>query len=78
MTCSDMFENVGVKQARCGMKCPLRVFPKCHPKAYIDVFVDSRRRIITLVCGACDQTLEVIRLDKHDKRKTKTNAVPGK
>lgn len=44
------------------MDCPVRVRPRCHNRAHIDVFVDGKRKIVTLVCSKCDRTISTIRL----------------
>jgi len=65
--CIELLAGASRHQAKTRMKCPIRIFPLCHPKAGVDVFVDGKRRIITLVCEACDRTISqiVIKKVKH-------------
>ena len=59
MTCRNLFDPAGDKRKK--LDCPSRVFPKCHPRAYLDVFCDSKNKTIILVCGQCDRTVSVIK-----------------
>jgi hypothetical protein len=51
-----------MQQSKTGLKCPIRIFPLCHPKACVDVFVDGIQNTITLVCSQCDRSLAVIKI----------------
>lgn len=62
--CKELIGAVGKHQRKTKMKCPVRIFPVCHPKSFVDVFVDSRQSRITLTCGACDQVLSTIHIKK--------------
>ena len=62
MVCQELLLEASAHQKKNKIKCPIRIFPKCHPKAYVDCFVDGKLKIITLVCSACDQTIATIQV----------------
>lgn len=57
--------------------CPIRVFPRCHPHAHFDVFIDPKKGTITLCCSKCDRPLPTIRA-KHENGTSKRDAGKGK
>lgn len=67
--CDNLF--VGVSINKLSDHCPIKIFPSCHPKASLEVFVDRKRKEITLVCSKCDKTISVIKVKHHDPRRTK-------
>lgn len=73
MSCRELLESAAGHQHKTRLDCPIRIFPVCHPKAYVEVFVDGKQQIITLVCSACDTTMSVIRINKvkHEARRHK-------
>lgn len=42
------------------MDCPIRLHPRCHPKANFDVYVDAPKSQFVLCCSSCDQPVEFI------------------
>lgn len=60
--CRELFNQVFRYNRRNKISCPIRIFPHCHPKSYLEVFVDSKRKRITLVCGTCDRTISTINI----------------
>ena len=71
MACKELFLNAAKQERRTKIRAPIRLFPRCHPNAFVDVFADHRSRTITLVCGACDRTMEVIHVRKESKQDAK-------
>lgn len=59
MTCRSLFE--GATKHRKELDAPIRIFPRCHPKAYLEVFVDSKKGTVILCCSACDRLVETIK-----------------
>lgn len=53
--CNDLFREASGK-----MDCPIRMFPKCHPRAHIEVFIDVRHRSFILCCGQCDRPVTTV------------------
>lgn len=68
MACKEIIDNATRQQRKTRMKCPVRLYPKCHHKAPIDLFCDGRKRIIYLVCSKCDATLSQIIVKKDPKQ----------
>lgn len=64
MSCKELLENACKKQKKGNVDCPIHIFPLCHPRAQVEVFVDGKRREITLVCGKCDRTISKIQIKK--------------
>ena len=62
MSCKEIVDSAEKQQASTKMDCPVRIFPKCHPKSRMDVFVDGKRKLITLVCGRCDRTVTTVKV----------------
>lgn len=67
MVCHELMHGASMKQEY--LDCPIRVFPKCHKKAHVEVFVDGKRRKIMLCCSACDRPISLIELGKKRKKK---------
>lgn len=65
MTCKSLFN--GASKNRKHLDAPVRIYPKCHPGAALDVYVDSVKGTIILCCAKCDRLVETI----HPKRKGK-------
>lgn len=53
--CKNLFTS-----AKSEMGFPVRVYPKCHPRAHLDVFVDAKYRTIMLCCSKCDRPISII------------------
>lgn len=68
--CSELF-TVAAKK----LPCPIKLWPHCHPKAHIDVYVDAKNRKIVLCCSACDRPLTNIhpQLPKKKNEKDKSS-----
>jgi hypothetical protein len=64
--CRELFD--GASRRRKELDAPTRVYPRCHPTAHMDVFVDSKNQTVILSCSACDRTISTI------KTKWKPNA----
>lgn len=60
MTCQKLFE--GAAHHRKELDAPIRIYPRCHPKAPVDVFVDCVGGKVTIVCSKCDRTIEEIKV----------------
>lgn len=50
--CAELFKIASKK-----MDCPILLWPKCHPSAHLDVYVDARRHKIVLCCSQCDKPI---------------------
>lgn len=50
------------------LNCPIRLLPKCHPKAEIEAYIDSAKGTVTLCCKDCESPLAIIHT-KHGKEK---------
>lgn len=55
MSCKELIEIASKLQKI--LDCPKKLSPKCHPRAHVEVFVDGKKGIITLVCSKCDKTI---------------------
>lgn len=54
----------------------VRIFPFCHKKAGVDIYVSVKRREISLCCKKCDRPITTIRIpDEH--KTTEPNAGTG-
>jgi transcription elongation factor Elf1 len=62
MVCHNILRESTAYQKRARLRCPIKMTPGCHPLASVDVFVDGKKQIITLVCSVCDQTISTIRI----------------
>lgn len=71
--CHNIFELAAGK-----MDCPIRLTPKCHPKAHVDVYVSARLRTIMVCCGHCDRPITIIHPQSHDDGGPKKNARKSK
>lgn len=69
MTCYRLFQDTQKHQTKTRMKCPIRIFPYCHPHAHLDVFVDGKKRTVTLVCSQCDKTMATVKVKSKLKVK---------
>lgn len=56
--CRILFELAGKKK----IPCPIRIYPHCHPRAAIEVFVDVKHNSIILGCARCERTIAKIRV----------------
>lgn len=64
--CRDLFVFAASK-----LRCPIKLWPKCHPKAHLDVYVDAAKREILLCCSQCDRPVR--RIVPRFKKKIKPN-----
>lgn len=62
MSCSEIIEIATSKQEKSKMDCPIKISPKCHPKAPLEVFVDGKKKVITIVCSRCERTVTTVRV----------------
>lgn len=60
--CNEIIQAAIEQQIKADIECPIRIKPKCHRKASINVFVDVSRKMITLSCSKCDQTITRIKI----------------
>jgi hypothetical protein len=58
-TCDDLFAEA-FKWSK-GQN-PVRWFPSCHPKSGCNVFIDGKKRAVTISCAKCDRTMGVFTL----------------
>ena len=56
--CKKLF--LAAKLKRLKLDAPTRIYPGCHPKAAIEVFVDSVQQTVILSCAKCDRTISTI------------------
>lgn len=61
MTLEQLLKTIAEAQSKSKMNCPLRIYPSCHPLSSIDVFVDGKKKMITLSCAKCDRILCLIK-----------------
>lgn len=77
MMCRELFSSAAKK-----LDCPIRMFPRCHPRSHLDVYVDARKRIVTLCCSKCDQIVATIKAKNgkttNEAGTTQTDAGPSK
>ena len=59
MTCKAIFDIASMK--RKDLDAPVRIYPICHPKCSVDVFVDSKHSKIILCCSVCDRVMDTVR-----------------
>ena len=64
MSCREIMDGAVKQQAESKLDCPIKLFPRCHHKAPIDIFVDGKKRTITLVCSKCDRTISQVHVRK--------------
>lgn len=62
--CKNLFAS-----AKSKIDCPVRVYPKCHPKAHLDVFVDAKFHAIVLCCSTCDRPISIIHPREEEAKK---------
>lgn len=60
MSCKELFAIATKGQV--SIDAPMKVRPRCHNRANVEVFVDGKKRKVMLVCSKCDQTIAVIRV----------------
>lgn len=71
--CHNVFDSAMKIAIARRLDCPVRMFPRCHPKAHCEVFVNPRKREIVLTCSKCDRPITTIKA-RHDRRRTKGNS----
>lgn len=71
MSCRELFSEA-LSHSRL---CPVRLFPRCHPKAFCEVFVDGRTNEIVLTCGQCDRPIARVHV-RHLKKPTGKEMTP--
>lgn len=62
MSCKEIFEGAVRQQG--AVDCPIRMFPKCHPRSHIEIHVDGKRRKIYFSCAKCDRPITTITIRK--------------
>ena len=80
MTCCDRIFSAA-RESRKNLDAPTRMVPKCHPRARLDVYVDSERDVIYLCCSRCDQIIDTVRtkwLAYGNKTRTARRKTKGK
>lgn len=60
MTCDKLFLASELHR-RDILDAPVRIYPKCHPKAHINVFCDSERAVFVLCCSKCDRVIDEVK-----------------
>lgn len=58
--CHNLFDGAKGK-----LDCPIKVFPKCHKRAHVEVHVDAKRRRIILSCSHCEQPISTIEVKRE-------------
>ena len=53
MSIIDLFADASGK----ALKAPMRLFPRCHPKEKLDVYIDGKKKIVVLCCSKCDRPM---------------------
>jgi len=66
MACRDLFNSAYVRRA--SLDAPVRIHPRCHPKAGVDVFVDTQNHSVILVCSRCDRTIACVKAAPFSKK----------
>jgi len=56
---NEIFNDASKKRTE--LDAPTRLFPRCHPDAFLDVFVDSKTNSIVLCCSQCDRLVATIK-----------------
>jgi len=59
--CKELFDGAFAHRIRTRVN-PVRIYPACHPKSYIEAYVDSKHNRVILCCGACDQVISRIKV----------------
>lgn len=60
-----MCENLWLGAKNKDIDCPIRVTPKCHPRAHCEVFVDLKKYAIILTCSRCDRPISTVRVKRR-------------
>lgn len=65
--CKKLFEGAtnGGK-----LECPIHIYPKCHPRSYVEAFVDLKKREVILCCHHCEGILDRIKVRQTRKKTT--------
>jgi hypothetical protein len=58
--CHNIFSLAAKKRE--SLDAPTKIYPKCHPRAHIDVFVDSVKMTIVLTCSKCDRMITTVKV----------------
>lgn len=56
--CHDLFSSARKKD----IECPIRIFPKCHKRAHVEVYVDAQKMLIILTCSRCDRPIAKVKV----------------
>lgn len=60
MTCCEKL-FVNAVEHRKHLDAPVKIYPGCHPKAHVEVYVDSTRGSVILCCSRCGDVLEEVK-----------------
>lgn len=58
MVCEHIMD--AAMESRKILDAPTLLRPKCHPRAKLDVYVDSKEYLIYLCCSRCDRVVDTV------------------